>query len=104
MAYFDCFRVVHEARLAGCVAQVVSCFRVLGAERLPWADRAINQCVGFPAGKFDDAVDMCALIARAIEQVHPARPSKPPKPKEPMDRWDQLFDDNDWEADSWKVM
>ena len=22
-----------------------------------WADRVINQCVGFPAGKNDDAVD-----------------------------------------------
>lgn len=32
-----------------------------------WADRVVDQLVGFPAGKYDDAVDVCALMGRALD-------------------------------------
>ena len=62
----------------------------------PWADRVINQCVGFPASKYDDAVDVCALIGLALNETMPAYVLKPTI-KKPRDRWDD--DDNneyDW--------
>lgn len=37
-----------------------------------WGDRLIDQLVAFPAGKYDDAVDCCALIGLALESAHPA--------------------------------
>ena len=60
----------------------------------PWADRVINQCVGFPAGKYDDAVDVCALIGLALDETMPAYVLKPTIQK-PRDRWDDWDDDDD---------
>ena len=37
-----------------------------------WGDRLINQLCKFPTGKYDDAVDVCALMALAIQSAHPA--------------------------------
>ena len=37
-----------------------------------WGDRLINQLCSFPSGKYDDAVDVCALMGLAINESHPA--------------------------------
>jgi predicted phage terminase large subunit-like protein len=37
--------------------------------RRAWADRVIDQLVKFPAGRFDDAADVCGLIGRGIDQM-----------------------------------
>ena len=37
-----------------------------------WGDRLVEQLVAFPAGKHDDAVDVLALLALAIQTVNPA--------------------------------
>ncbi len=34
-----------------------------------WADLVINQLVGFPAGKYDDAVDACGLMGLALNEA-----------------------------------
>ena len=34
-----------------------------------WAERVIEQLVKFPAGRFDDAADVCGLIGRGIDQM-----------------------------------
>jgi len=48
----------------------------------PWADRVINQCVAFPAGKYDDAVDTLALIGMALDKTHaPASVYRRPPPR-----------------------
>jgi hypothetical protein len=39
----------------------------------------LNQLLQFPAGKFDDAVDMAALMGMAIDQAHPALIATAPK-------------------------
>lgn len=40
--------------------------------RCEWGDRLIDQLCKFPNGKHDDAVDVCALMAMAIQSAHPA--------------------------------
>lgn len=37
-----------------------------------WADRVIDQCVGFPGAKHDDAFDALSIFSQAIDQAHPA--------------------------------
>lgn len=61
--------------------------------------RILTQLLQFPAGKYDDAVDMCGLIARAIDQTHPATVLPKDKPK--ADRDYGGLDEQ--ELDDWKV-
>ena len=56
-----------------------------------WSDRVINQCVGFPAGKYDDAVDVCALIGLALDETQPTFIPTPVVKKKP-DRWNRAFE------------
>ncbi len=65
----------------------------------PWADELVNQLVGFPAGKYDDGVDVCSLIGRAIADMHPALVAGTPKKKRPDDLWE----DEEQETDNWKT-
>jgi len=65
-----------------------------------WGDRLINQLIKFPAGAFDDAVDVCGIMGRLIDKVYEISPPDKPKEKE---RHDYGYGDND-EADSWKVV
>ena len=62
-----------------------------------WGDRLLNQLCAFPAGKLDDAVDVCALMGLALDQlIGHSKPNEDKKPeKDPYG-----FDD---EEDSWKV-
>jgi len=76
----------------------------LGKVHIPnteWGDRIINQLVAFPAGKHDDAVDVCALIALAIEDAHPAIVKTIQETKK-KDMWDRAFDKDN--GDSWKTV
>jgi len=67
-----------------------------------WADRAVDQLVAFP-GKHDDAVDVCSLIANAIDKLTPGEKPKPKKkPKE--DKWDRAFAKLAQPGNLWKVV
>ena len=35
-------------------------------------ERVLNQLIAFPAGKHDDAVDVCGMMGRALDMAHPA--------------------------------
>jgi predicted phage terminase large subunit-like protein len=35
-------------------------------------ERVLNQLLSFPAGKHDDAVDVCSMMGRALDDAHPA--------------------------------
>lgn len=37
--------------------------------RRPWATRLVDQLCAFPAGKYDDAADVCGLIGRGIDDM-----------------------------------
>jgi hypothetical protein len=48
-----------------------------------WAQRLLRQLLTFPVGVFDDAVDVCSLLGRYLDQMRDARvpPIAPAKPK-----------------------
>lgn len=54
----------------------------MGMVHLPysdWADRTLGQLVRFPAGKNDDAVDACSILALELDTIMDG--AAPPKPK-----------------------
>lgn len=49
-------------------------------------ERVLNQLLKFPAGKHDDAVDVCGMVGRALDEAHPAMAlPEPERPKEMND-------------------
>jgi predicted phage terminase large subunit-like protein len=58
--------------------------------------KILSQLLAFPAGKFDDDVDMCGLMARAIDQSHRATKVTATAPKQ------RDYERNE-DEDSWKV-
>jgi predicted phage terminase large subunit-like protein len=44
-----------------------------------WADRVIEQCIAFPGGRRDDAVDACSLFGRHIGHTWKAHVEAGPK-------------------------
>ena len=67
-----------------------------------WANRVINQCVGFPADKHDDAVDVCALIGLALDNTV-AKPVPQPKKQVRRNKWDLAFERLDSGEFNWKT-
>lgn len=47
----------------------------------PWADKVVEQLIKFPAGKNDDAADVCGLIGRLIDMMN--EPSLPERSETP---------------------
>ncbi|MDE2098498.1 MAG: terminase family protein [Patescibacteria group bacterium] len=45
--------------------------------RAPWTERVINQLLAMPAGRWDDAADVCGLAGRGLEQFHPVQEAGP---------------------------
>ena len=85
-------------------ARALQSMASMGLVGLPvgeYGDYILEQLIKFPAGKHDDAVDMCALMARAIDEAHPMLTAIPQE-AETRDRWDKAFDDDD-NYDDWKV-
>jgi predicted phage terminase large subunit-like protein len=37
----------------------------------PWTERVIDQLLALPAGRWDDAADVCGLAGRGLDQYHP---------------------------------
>lgn len=37
-----------------------------------WAQDVLTQLLAFPSGKYDDKLDVCALLGMALDQAHPA--------------------------------
>ena len=69
--------------------------------RTEWADRLLDQLLRFPAGKHDDAVDVCSLMALALDSMPAgAYPVAEVKPARRM-KWDQEYDDD---VDSWRTL
>jgi predicted phage terminase large subunit-like protein len=47
--------------------------------RKKWVDHVIDQLVKFPAGKHDDAADVCGLIGRGVDKMYSANLPYVPK-------------------------
>ena len=85
-----------NARALQALAEMGLC----GLPNTDYGQHCLDQLVKFPAGKNDDAVDMMALIARAVYNAHPMM-GVAPKPDKVRDRYAKGWDDD--EADNWKV-
>ena len=66
-----------------------------------WGNDLIDQLLRFPAGKFDDKVDVCGLFGRALHIIWSLSPAKPADTKK-VDRWNKAFECDD--ADDWKTV
>ena len=74
----------------------------LGMVHIPvcdWGDELIRQLTKFPAGAFDDKVDVCGLIGRLIDKVNEI---SPPEEREQQQRSDYGFNYED-DDDNWKT-
>lgn len=49
--------------------------------RRPWANRAIDQLCAFPAGRYDDAADVCGVLGRGIDKMMDPKASSEPERK-----------------------
>ena len=75
--------------------------QMVNVPRTEWADRLLDQLLRFPAGKHDDAVDVCSLMALALDSMPAAPyPAEEVKPRRVM-RWDKEPDDD---LDSWRTL
>ena len=75
--------------------------QMVNLPRIEWADRLLDQLLRFPAGKHDDAVDVCSLMALALDSMPAAPyPAEEVKPRRVM-RWDEEPDDD---LDSWRTL
>ena len=65
--------------------------------RTEWGDALIEQLIAFPAGKYDDKVDMCGLFGRIIDKAYgPGTDEPDEKPKH--DAYGEDDDADDWKA------
>ncbi len=66
--------------------------------RCEWGDELIDQLIAFPAGKYDDKVDVCGLFGRILDQAYGPR-SIPPDEKRKRD----AYGDDEEHEDNWKT-
>jgi len=74
----------------------------MGKVSLPdneYGHRALAQMLSFPAGAFDDFVDVFSLMGRVIDEAHPAFVI-PAEPKKPRDHWTELEEPQE----SWRTI
>lgn len=59
-------------------------------------ERLLNQLLTFPAGRFDDGVDVCSMMGMVLDQAHPGV-IVPKKVVKRRDGWDdEVRDSSDW--------
>jgi phage terminase large subunit-like protein len=60
--------------------------KVFLPKQASWKSELMGQLLRFPAGKFDDGVDVCSLIGRGLEFLSNPKLKKPEpvKPRIPM--------------------
>ena len=68
-----------------------------------FVDLLFNSGIGFPAGKHDDAVDVCALIGLALDETNPGYVPHPVNKTLP-DRWERAFNEAEHDDFNWKMM
>lgn len=66
-----------------------------------WANRLLRQMTRFPAGAEDDAVDVCSLIGRALDDIYAATT---PESRQDKRQRDDYYPDDDEDEDSWRTI
>lgn len=69
--------------------------RTVHIPKTAWGDRLIAQLCSFPFGRFDDAVDVCGNIGRALGQIFNAAAVPAGKPEPPKQFTQPWFDARD---------
>lgn len=67
----------------------------------PWAVRLLSQLTRFPAGANDDAVDVCSLIGRALDDIFAAQGPQAPGKRDVGEDYGDWADEDE---DSWKTV
>ncbi|MBX3703983.1 MAG: phage terminase large subunit [Steroidobacteraceae bacterium] len=62
------------------IQALASMGKVFLPKNAPWKGRVLNQLMRFPAGKNDDAVDVCGLVGRGLKHVR-AKPVRREAPR-----------------------
>ena len=65
--------------------------KVYFPKNAPWVDHVINQLMAFPAGKNDDAVDVCSLFGRMLDNMFKAFVPRPEKIKPQYMTYDYII-------------
>jgi predicted phage terminase large subunit-like protein len=86
--------VSKELRAAG-IAAMVQAGRVHVPDDVPWGDELIAQLCAFPAGRYDDKVDVCGLFGRFLDEMYEAQPATLPEAPPPKPFTDAWFDARD---------
>jgi hypothetical protein len=68
----------------------------LPAAPVTWNAELLGQLTRFPAGRFDDGVDVCSLLGRGLEHIKPPRIAKPVEHRHA----DMSRGPNHWKPDS----
>lgn len=71
-------------------------------ESAPWYPAFRSELLSFPAGKHDDQVDMLGLIGQLLDKIVAGRKQRPAA--KPKDGWLTDDDDDEGEAQDWKVL
>ena len=66
-------------------------------------DALMDQLAAFPAGRHDDKADACAIMGMAIDRAHPALAEAPATQRSSLPDDYVTADDEDGEAEAWKV-
>lgn len=82
--------------------QQLSVMGLVGIANNAYGDYCLNQLIKFPSGRYDDAVDMLALMGRAVDEAHPML-ILPGLPDEDRDKYADKFDEADNGGDNWKT-
>lgn len=85
----------HDKAATARALQGMASMGLVGLPDNDYGHHLLNQLLGFPGSQFDDAVDMAALMALAIDQAHPGVLTSP----EPKVRRDAYGDDGDTDED-----
>lgn len=86
------------------MARPLQAMASMGKVKIPdteYGHRLLSALLNFPAGKVDDPVDMAGLMARAIDQAHPAVLAPSDAGKQTGDSYSKLFEEHETKA--WKT-
>lgn len=89
---------IHDKPTRARAIQAIASSRKIRLPNEPWAHEIMRQCLQFPAGKFDDAVDVFSIFGRMYQEIIPAII---PQEKEEPRGYDYGFGRS--EEDSWRV-
>jgi predicted phage terminase large subunit-like protein len=87
------------------MARPLQAMAAMGKILLPdneYGEHLMSQFLAFPGSSHDDAVDMCGLMALAVDQAHPGVVNAKVAEARPKDRYDRLFEGSN-EEQSWRV-